>query len=1036
MKLKIVTGIMLTLLMLSMVMALMGKASLPSVIAQASSTTMVYLDQPTINGTVTGEDFTVNIMIRDAQNIYCWQAGLTFNPHLLNCTGLSEGRFLSDVEGPAGTYFIRGIINNTAGTVWPPSSCTLLGKVPGASGNGILSNATFKVKAPGVSDIHLSDVKMVDSNLNLVPVNIIDVYTAVVGTIPHKVVTVSNLTGSAAKAYGCCFYDYAFNSTLKEISFKVAGPYSSFSNVTIPKALLPPPVPSRAWAVIINGTPVSMEKIIVTENATHTYLYFTYPAGLNDVQITTRFMPSVISITLSSASITLGSSVTISGFIDPLRPHVNVTILYRSIGGVEWAVLANVTTNDNGTYSCTWKPLEAGTYEFKAYWGGDEITLGDESDIKTVLVMPVYRDLAVSLDAPEFVLFGSSARLNATVHNLGLSNETNVELWLFINKTIAVHEIIPALASDASYTLTYMWNPTTQGTYNITAYVPKVPEETYTYPDNNIAIKFATVSITAPKPLIHPSEGQWAKYTMTAPEPYGENTTMTISFNYSRYITPYLINTTFTVQAPEAGQYMVGWTTIDILHRWVESGIWANTWYLGWIETNITLGSTVNLLGGTATVVDSRIIKVGGYLINCWELLLEDNYGINYTLWYDKTSGLWIGMEYTYDSYSFELKLVTTNIPLVGVPEVPPLVALDVDVDVGSIHFRGEVAEFYVLVSLLGDPIDAGISATLYFNGTSYADLSASVEHVATGLYRIAYTIPTEAPTGTYALVVNASYLTIKGTSLKTFLLSPTLTGWNAWLVGIQGNIATIKADVATIKASLEAINAKLVSIEGRIATINSTIGLIQADVADIKLNVTVINGNIATIQTTLGTIEGRITSIEGCIATIETDVGTIKTALEGWTGGTTSSVTTPQGTFQILVLTTSTLEDPITFSDNVLVLSLTGPSGTTGTTNVVIPKQFLVGIESSIDKVVVTIDDEKVIFTYTENPEAYVLHITYTHSTHLIKIYLAGLPPTPFPAWVVVVIVLIVATATGIAFYRLKIRKHEPLQIPKAPQT
>jgi len=89
-----------------------------------------------------------------------------------------------------------------------------------------------------------------------------------------------------------------------------------------------------------------------------------------------------------------------------------------------------------------------------------------------------------------------------------------------------------------------------------------------------------------------------------------------------------------------------------------------------------------------------------------------------------------------------------------------------------------------------------------------------------------------------------------------------------------------------------------------------------------------------------------------------------------------------------------------------------------------VVPKQLLVGTESSIDKVVVTIDDEQVVFTYTENPEAYVLHVTYAHSTHLMKVYLTGLPPTPFPAWIIVIIVLIVALAIGVAFYILRIRK------------
>jgi len=208
-------------------------------------------------------------------------------------------------------------------------------------------------------------------------------------------------------------------------------------------------------------------------------------------------------------------------------------------------------------------------------------------------------------------------------------------------------------------------------------------------------------------------------------------------------------------------------------------------------------------------------------------------------------------------------------------------------------------------------------------------------------------------------------------------LLYQKLDAINATLVSIEGKIATIETDIGVIRTDVDTINAKLAVLNNTVATIQTDIGTITMDIANIQLEVTAINGTIATIQTTLGTFEGRITSIEESVVIIETDLGTIKTTLEEWTGGTTGTITTPEGSFQILVLTTSTLEVPIEFSDNILTLTLSGPSGTAGTTNVVVPKQLLVGTESSIDKVVVTIDDEQVVFTYTENPEAYVLHVT-----------------------------------------------------------
>ena len=84
----------------------------------------------------------------------------------------------------------------------------------------------------------------------------------------------------------------------------------------------------------------------------------------------------------------------------------------------------------------------------------------------------------------------------------------------------------------------------------------------------------------------------------------------------------------------------------------------------------------------------------------------------------------------------------------IPVPSEP----LDVEADVGSMHFKGEMAEFYVLVSQNGTPTNATLTADLYYNGTLYANLTGLVQYVATGLYRIPYTIPCNASAGTYAL--------------------------------------------------------------------------------------------------------------------------------------------------------------------------------------------------------------------------------------------------------------------------------------------
>ena len=65
----------------------------------------------------------------------------------------------------------------------------------------------------------------------------------------------------------------------------------------------------------------------------------------------------------------------------------------------------------------------------------------------------------------------------------------------------------------------------------------------------------------------------------------------------------------------------------------------------------------------------------------------------------------------------FLLQLPVTVLSTQACEPVQPVsgTKLDVEVDVGSIHFRGEIADFYVLISLVGNPVDPQeITAKLY----------------------------------------------------------------------------------------------------------------------------------------------------------------------------------------------------------------------------------------------------------------------------------------------------------------------------------
>lgn len=195
---------------------------------------------------------------------------------------------------------------------------------------------------------------------------------------------------------------------------------------------------------------------------------------------------------------------------------------------------------------------------------------------------------------------------------------------------------------------------------------------------------------------------------------------------------------------------------------------------------------------------------------------------------------------------------------------------IDMEVNVGSIHFRGEIAEFYVKTALGGDLVNAKIgSARLYYSsGNKSLDLTSSIQFVATGLYRIPYAVPGNATQGTYTLVVEAYYYaeTVEayGTTSGSFLISPTLTSGNAQLIDVNNKIGTVVIpDLGVIKVNLTEIDARLVSVEGTAATIRSDIGDLQTTTDTINAEVTSIDGDVATVSSDLGTVKTHLTATE-----------------------------------------------------------------------------------------------------------------------------------------------------------------------------
>jgi thermitase len=349
-------------------------------------------------------------------------------------------------------------------------------------------------------------------------------------------------------------------------------------------------------------------------------------------------------------------------------------------------------------------------------------------------------EIAVMLDTPLFLIPGETSLLNATVCNRGLNNETNVEIQLTINGSIVADETLIKIVNGTCYTINYSWTPTPEGVYNVTAYAPPVSEENFTL--NNIETKFVSVHY----PLINPEPGQYANYFMNYYDASGNLISYGfINFTYEYYVEPYKIYISVLEQDPSGYTYTL-WMVVNTMTRLVESGnLWTGYWYPGWIETNIGIGSTINLLDGAATVNGTEIVSIGSRAIDCWEMPYY-MYGYPYAFWYDKATGLWIRMESVdpYTMETFELLLADTNVPIGTRYEHDLGVTLDVPTRIQP----SETSTLKATVHNLGLNNESNVELRLLLNGTEVA--SETLTNLVNGTwYTINYSW-TPTTQGTY----------------------------------------------------------------------------------------------------------------------------------------------------------------------------------------------------------------------------------------------------------------------------------------------
>jgi len=140
-----------------------------------------------------------------------------------------------------------------------------------------------------------------------------------------------------------------------------------------------------------------------------------------------------------------------------------------------------------------------------------------DTDTVTITVELPEHELVASITAPASLQRGTSSTLKGTVTNSGPNDATSVGLVLLINGTTVDSTTIPILQVGNSFTLSYLWTPAVEGTYNVTVYVHPVLGEVSI--ENNRITKIVTVALPPPPPKVKVGvkTGDWVRldYTIT-----------------------------------------------------------------------------------------------------------------------------------------------------------------------------------------------------------------------------------------------------------------------------------------------------------------------------------------------------------------------------------------------------------------------------------------------------------------------------------------------------------------------------------------
>ncbi|MFX0181023.1 MAG: CARDB domain-containing protein [Candidatus Hodarchaeota archaeon] len=342
--------------------------------------------------------------------------------------------------------------------------------------------------------------------------------------------------------------------------------------------------------------------------------------------------------------------------------------VYISIDGFFWDLIYQ----NSESYVNPWEKV---SIDISAYAGNPSVQIMFEFDtldefyndfrgwlIDDIVILGtgvvVEHDLRVSLEVPDFSKISNTYTIKVTITNTGKNEESNVDLFLYLDGILIDSIHISNFPSGSIQTINYLWTPTAYGDYHFKAYAPPVIGETYTI--DNIQVK------VVPLHKITLFDGLILNYTFTI---FGQ--TFIMQYMYSSlsekvfHLDYSLYNGSILLQR---GYWDVNCQTRIMTDSLGGFSFGSGTHTPLWIFTDSSIGDEIpiSVAGSdhTFNVSDELTYNNSVFgIVDVW--VLEDLNFPGGIAWYEKNTGFLLNSTFIYEfgmiTANYSLILVSTN---------------------------------------------------------------------------------------------------------------------------------------------------------------------------------------------------------------------------------------------------------------------------------------------------------------------------------------------------------------------------------------